>query len=106
MTAATAIQPGAAESLLDGNAEKPELAELAEQLYVETLFVVRPLGLRVDFSFAERTNELTKGAMLSRWIEQVGHLAGLPRKHIERKRTGRTGPFRQRRRPRSSSRCS
>jgi hypothetical protein len=44
--------------------------------------------------------------MLGRWIEQVSHLAGLTRKPSGRKRTGAIGRLTQRRRPRSSSRCS
>ena len=71
------IQARAAEALLDGDPEKTELAELAKELDVEPLFVVRRLGLGVDFSFGERTDELAKRAMLRRRIEEVSHPAGL-----------------------------
>jgi hypothetical protein len=57
------IQTSATKTFLDGDPEKAELAELAKELDVEPLVLVRRLGLRVDFSLGERTDELAKRAV-------------------------------------------
>jgi hypothetical protein len=63
------IQASATESLLDRDPEKAELAELRKELDVEPLVAVRRLGLWVDLSFGERTDELAQCAMLGCGIE-------------------------------------